>query len=207
MCAFVKALVRQEFELGRIFLPHPCRRRSVADRRCWCCSALMHSILILARASGFTNTVACRRSGRHAHFGDRNRMTWPVSSSCTSPRARISDRTWRTCSPTRRMRTEGVSVVFMGFPLPFWGERRGEGESLQTRTGACVNTAPLPPSPPKGRGGSNYSVRSRSSTSKVSSMSPFLMSVVASSVTPHSRPARTSATSSLKRRRLEIEPL
>src|SRR6185312_14945914 len=43
------------------------------------------------------------------------------------------------------------------------------------------------------------SVRARSSTSNTSRLSPALMSLVSASITPHSSPARTSATSSLKR--------
>src|SRR5436190_439114 len=49
-----------------------------------------------------------------------------------------------------------------------------------------------------------YSVRARSSVSNTSRLSPGLTSLVSARSTPHSMPARTSATSSLKRRSEEM---
>src|SRR5687768_10461371 len=53
------------------------------------------------------------------------------TSSCTSPRARMSDSAWRTCSPTRRTRTERVSgeSVFIIAPVPL--PRTGGGMRSQ----------------------------------------------------------------------------
>src|SRR5687768_14283602 len=62
--------------------------------------------------SGFTNTVACRRSGDIRTSVTLTRCDCNVSS-WTSPRASTSLSTWRTCSPTRSSRTlrpSGVSV-------------------------------------------------------------------------------------------------
>src|SRR5947209_4874512 len=63
---------------------------------------------------------------------------------------------------------------------------------------------PTLPFPASGRGDRTHKVRARSSTSKTSRWSPGLMSLVSASNTPHSRPARTSATSSLNRRSEEM---
>ena len=109
----------------------------------------------------------------------------------------------------------------------FWGALlSGHGRCQNARVNGTANTETgmqptVPPSTPRQKPrnrdrlrvgsapslilrrrlfGKTYRVLSRISTSKVSRMSPDLMSLVSCSTTPHSRPARTSATSSLKRR-------
>ena len=90
-------------------------------------------------SSGFTNTVAWRRSG-DIRTSVTETMCLASVSSCTSPRCRMADKACRTCSPTRSVRTDlsGVSLFI-------------------------VSPVPLPPGE-----GKNHSVRSRISTSNVS---------------------------------------
>ena len=183
-------------------------------------------------SKGFMNTVAWRKSGDMRTSVIVTGCLASVSS-CTSPRARMSLSVWRTCSPTRSRRTERVSGVSVGrisysslSPPGSDGSNRppdgsrpcgarsphhwpGRGAVAKTNASARplsrLRFARLP-SPRRGEG-EDYSVRSRSSTSNVSRKSPGLMSTKFDvKVTPHSRPARTSATSSLKRRSEAISP-
>src|SRR3546814_3973390 len=79
-------------------------------------------------------TVAWRRSGDM-----RTSVTliaWaPSTSSCTSPRMRTSERTWRTCSPTRSTRTEGPSVALV------WGISPSPLQDRKGEEGGAVSAA------------------------------------------------------------------
>src|SRR3546814_365226 len=112
----------------------------------WRYAVLVRSALSTDSSSltskGFTNTVACLRSG---DMRTSVMLTGCVASrsSCTSPRARISLSRWRTCSPTRSTRTDGplsFSAFFTSPSLLRPVSRRC------ARSSACYARCPCSPS-------------------------------------------------------------
>ena len=93
-------------------------------------------------------------------------------------------------------------------PLPQAGGEREDANTPLPPAGGVGGGPVVPPpygtgpplAPPASGRGTDHSTRSRSSTSNTSRLSPGLMSLVSASTTPHSRPVRTSSTSSLNRR-------
>ncbi|OWK19523.1 hypothetical protein AJ88_42900 [Mesorhizobium amorphae CCBAU 01583] len=76
--------------------------------------------------SGETKAVAIFRSG-DMRTSDTETTAFSISGSMISPRCRVSDKAWRTCSPTRSMRWDGPDVVERGIFLNPEIVKRGMG--------------------------------------------------------------------------------
>src|SRR5690606_4219090 len=169
----VEALVGGEFQLRREFEAEPLRHLALEIGGV-AAQGREHLLLVPAQQRLHID-ARLPQIRRHAHFSDGHRMRAQRFVMHLPPREDFAEH--------------------MAHPLPH--RQLTDGAVFLSRGLACHRSLSTDGS---SRGRADHSVRSCSVTSNTSRWSPALMSLVSASTTPHSRPARTSSTSSLKRR-------
>src|SRR3569623_1681915 len=230
MAAFVEALVGEEFEPGGGLHLH-----AVGDLALEIggvgAQRLEYRLFVLAEQ----RLLEHRRVpevGRHAHLGDRDHVAGQRVVMHVAALEDLAQDMAHLFAAAQRADGFGFGGVVLTIHKTIDPASRAKGVSRKSSAGKLPAKPPsMPATSQRGQGlirrrglsGEDpgeggpfgrlhrlfgiYSVRSRSSTSKVSRKSPGLMSTkFCVKVTPHSRPARTSATSSLKRRSDAISP-